>query len=138
MGGLLALLYGVSLLIVRHGQRIIDAQRVAQQQAAQRERLWHREKMAALATMAANVAHEVGNPLAIVAGVASTLPDTPELQEARAQILAQTQRIAVMTRQISAFASARSEGPEWLDVNARRAGGVRLPALRPAPARHAH
>ena len=119
VGALLALLYVVSLLIVRHGQRIIDAQRQAQHQAAQRERLWHREKMAALATMAANIAHEVGNPLAVVAGVAALLPEIPGQEGAARQILAQTQRIARMTRQIADFASARGGGPEWLDVNAR-------------------
>lgn len=119
VGGLLALLFGVSLLIVRHGQSIIDAQRLAQEEAAQRERLWHREKMAALATMAANIAHEVGNPLAVVAGVAAALPEAPGQEDAGRQILAQTQRIAVMTRQIADFASARGAGPEWLDVNAR-------------------
>ena len=123
VGALLVLLYGVSLLIVQHGQRIIDAQQLAQQlaqkQAAQRERLWHREKMAALATMAANIAHEVGNPLAVVAGVAALLPEIPGQEGAARQILEQTQRIAAMTRQIANFASERSEGPEWLDVNAR-------------------
>lgn len=120
VGGLLLLLYGVSLLVVRNGQRIIDAQRLAQEQAAQRERLWHREKMAALATMAANVSHEVGNPLAIVAGIAATLPESAAGEQSPGrQILAQTQRIAAMTRQISDFAGARSEGREWLDVSAR-------------------
>ena len=119
VGGLLLLLYGVSLLIVRHGQAIIDAQRLAQQQAAQRERQWHREKMAALATLAANVAHEVGNPLAVVAGVADGLRDAPGQQGAARLILEQTQRIAGMTRQICDFASVRGKEPEWLDVNAR-------------------
>jgi signal transduction histidine kinase len=119
VGVLLVLLYVVSLLIVRRGQRIIDAQQWAQQQAAQRERDWHREKMAALATMAANIAHEVGNPLAVVAGVAGLLPEIPGQEDAARQILAQTQRIAHMTRQIADFASQRGAGAEWLDVNAR-------------------
>ncbi len=119
VGALLVLLYVVSLLIVRRGQRIIDAQQEAQRQAAQRERAWHREKMAALATMAANIAHEVGNPLAVVAGVAGLLPEIPGQEGAARQILAQTQRIAQMTRQIADFASERGAGPEWLDVNAR-------------------
>jgi hypothetical protein len=75
VGGLMALLYAASLVIVRIGQRIIDRQSEAQALAATREQLWHREKMAALAAMAANVSHEVGNPLAVIAGVAQGLPE---------------------------------------------------------------
>lgn len=123
VGGLLALLYAASLLIVRIGQRIIDRQSLAQERAARREQLWHREKMAALAAMAANVSHEIGNPLAVIAGVAQQLPDTPtgsdtsELQPTRT-ILEQTDRIALMMRQLCEFASARSDVPEWVDINA--------------------
>lgn len=118
--GLLALLYGVSLLIVRVGQRLIDRQARAQAAAQQREQLRHREKMAALATMAANVSHEVGNPLAVIAGVAQELPDAaPADGEAspRRRILEQTARIAAMMRRIADFTSARGEQPEWIDVN---------------------
>lgn len=121
VGGLLVLLYGVSLVIVRIGQRIIDRQSMAQEQAARREELWHREKMAALAAMAANVSHEVGNPLAVIAGLAQDLPDGPAPDRtepgARRQILEQTQRIARMMRKISDFAVARSGSPEWIEVN---------------------
>lgn len=116
VGGLLLTLYLASLLIVRVGQRIIDRQAQAQAEAAQREQRWHREKMAALATMAANVAHEVGNPLAVIQGVASELPETE--RSAARQIRAQGERIARMMRQIADFAAARSESPEWVDVNA--------------------
>lgn len=117
VGGLLVLLYAASLVIVRIGQRIIDRQSLAQEQAARREALWHREKMAALAAMAANVSHEVGNPLAVIAGVAQQLPPAAEPGPA-AQILAQTDRIAHMMRRISDFAAARGGAPEWVDVNA--------------------
>lgn len=118
--GLLALLYGASLLIVRVGQRLIDRQARAQVAAQQREQLWHREKMAALATMAANVSHEVGNPLAVIAGVAQELPDAAQADGAespRRRILEQTTRIAAMMRRIADFTSARGEHPEWIDVN---------------------
>jgi signal transduction histidine kinase len=120
VGGLIALLYLASLAIVRIGQRFIDRQAAAQAQAAAREQLWHREKMAALSAMAANVAHEVGNPLAVIAGVAQAIPDTPGDGEPlpRQQILAQTSRIAHMMRKMADFAAARSEAAETVDLNA--------------------
>jgi C4-dicarboxylate-specific signal transduction histidine kinase len=88
-----------------------------------REQLWHREKMAALATMAASVSHEVGNPLAVITGLAGELADQPGVQadtlaESPRQILEQAARIARMMRQIADFATARGEAAEWVDVNA--------------------
>jgi signal transduction histidine kinase len=122
VGGLLALLYVASLLIVRIGQQIIDRQARAQAQAAAREQLWHREKMAALSTMAASVSHEVGNPLTVISCIAQMLPDNDGPDgESPAQlsrrILEQTNRIAGMMRKITAFAAARSEVAEWIEIN---------------------
>jgi signal transduction histidine kinase len=117
VGGLIALLYAASLLIVRAGQRLIDRQTLAQEQAAAREQLWHREKMAALAALAANVSHEVGNPLAVIAGLAQQMPEGGAEARASRQILAQTERIVGMVRKISDFAGARSEATEWVEIN---------------------
>ena len=121
VGGMLALLYVSLLVLVRIGQRIIDEQAQAREQAAQRERDWHREKMAALAAMAANVSHEVGNPLAVISGLSEELargqaPGSAAAEQTR-MILEQVGRIAGMTRQITAFADARGEQPAPLDVN---------------------
>lgn len=122
VGGLLTLLFLATLLIVRIGQRLIDRQTLAQAQAAQREQLWHREKMVALATMASGVSHEVGNPLAVISGLAEDMARgdaSAEVARAQArQILDQTARIAAMTRRIADFASARSQMRDWVDVNA--------------------
>lgn len=121
VGGLLALLYVASLMIVHFGQRIIDKQAREHEHSVRREQHWHREKMAALATMAANVSHEVGNPLAIISGLAQELVERsargePMVEPAR-RILEQTTRIARMSRQMADFAAARSEVREWVDVN---------------------
>jgi signal transduction histidine kinase len=116
VGGLLLLLYATSLLIVRIGQRIIDRQAREQAEAAEREQRWHREKMSTLATMAANVAHEVGNPLAVIHLLAAELPESQ--REVSREMQAQSLRIARMMRQIADFATARSESAEWVDVSA--------------------
>ena len=121
VGGLLALLYAALLFLVRNGQRIIDDQSRAQEQLARREQHWHREKMAALATMAANVSHQLGNRLATISGLAEDIADRRDgIGSSSNQpklILEETQRIAGMIRQIADFAAARSEKPELVDIN---------------------
>lgn len=122
VGGLIGLLYGASILIVRIGQRIIDRQWRAQQEAARREQQWHGEKMAALSAMAANVAHEVGNPLAVISGAAQLLPPPAQTPphggiDPATMILEQTDRVARMVRQIADFASAERTERTWLDLN---------------------
>ena len=121
IGGLLVLTYVALLFFVRNGQRIIDDEARAREQAALREQQWHRDKMATMAAMAANISHEVGNPLAIISGLAEEIALWRQASEFNAEpprlILEQTSRIAEMTRRISDFATAGREKPELLDIN---------------------
>jgi signal transduction histidine kinase len=120
-GALLVAVYVALLYLVRNAQRIIDAEAQAREQLALREQEWHRDKMATLGAMAANISHEVGNPLAIISGLAQEIEHwrTPaDMQpEMPKMIVEQTARISNMTRRISDFASARRNMPEILDVN---------------------
>lgn len=120
VGGLLVLLFLTLLYIVRRGQEIIDRQRTAQEHRITQEHLWHREKMAAMAALAANVSHETGNALTVIAALGQQLADQLEGDEAASEaadsIQEQSRRIFRMTRQISAFATV-SDRPEYTSVN---------------------
>lgn len=122
LAGLLLLLYAVLLVLARTGQRIVNEQANAHEQAALREHLWHREKMAALATMAANASHDIGNPLAAIAGLAEDIERADAAGERLTgqprMVLEHVARITDMTRRITEFATARSETSEPIDLNA--------------------
>ncbi len=121
LGGLLAFVYATLLVFVRSGQRIIDEEARAREQSALREQQWHQDKMAAMAAMAANISHEVGNPLAIIAGMAENILHWKNAADLDAElprvIVEQTTRIANMTRRITDFATAGSETSEPVDIN---------------------
>jgi len=95
----------------------------------ERKKYFHQEKMAAIGTLAAGIAHEIGNPIAAITGVAQEMIDRraqghgtcnaegcaachPEL------IYAQTSRLASITREISVFAAPSATEAQLLDLNA--------------------
>lgn len=92
-----------------------------------RQQRFHKEKMAAVGSLAAVVAHEINNPLSAIVGAARLMSELRPNQTADADqyaqqaevILAQAKRVMNITRQISEFSLPQAAEParELLDLN---------------------
>lgn len=95
-----------------------------------RQQQFHHEKMAAVGSLAAAVAHEINNPIMAISGLAQVMLDQRPadtkcveeglecLEGVPQMILDQAKRIATITRHISEFATPQSPEPQLVDLNA--------------------
>lgn len=102
-----------------------ELRRREQQLELSRQQYSHKEKMAAIGSLAAAVAHEINNPIAAITGIAQSLRDSGWRApgdgtgiDPSELILEQARRVTTISRQIAELTAPHLPVPELLDLNA--------------------
>lgn len=123
---LLGLSVGVAFLVLYFGRlarELGEALRAREAEiAAARLEQFQGERMRLLGGIAAGLAHEIGNPVAAVAGIAEAIAGDPQAgpvaRAEAAELIAQAQRLGGITRRLAVIAGLRSRERGPVAVNA--------------------
>jgi len=103
-----------------------ELQRQEEVQEVSRQRRFHQEKMAAIGSVAATLAHEIGNPINAISGIAQHAidaiqsgqrPDDQTLLANAELTVRQTDRIGGIVRHLSDLSGSHPSEPELLNLN---------------------
>jgi signal transduction histidine kinase len=107
------------------GRMSVELEERERQSEIEREKYIHQEKTAAIATLAAGIVHEIGNPVTAIAELvrdmrdndASGALDYEEMRTSCDAVLQNLERIVAIVRDVSDFSSSPSRERELLDLN---------------------